>query len=99
MSEINLILFDILIILIIFIISFIYSVLSTDTLITLISFLIFLILLIPFYKLLAKLRLIIFVNNLENFAFFNILFFYSNLINLFIGICLFLELIYLFFFY
>ena len=96
MLEINLTLFEILIILALYIFIFIYSVISTDTITTLMSFILFLILLLPFYILLEKLKLLVYVNNLEDLFFFKIINYYSTLINLFIGLFLFIQLIYLF---
>ena len=96
MSEINIVLFEIFIILILYIFIFIYSAISSDTLTSCLSLSIFLILLIPLYFSLEKLKLLLFINNLENEAFFRILFFYSTLINIFIGFFLIIQLIYLF---
>lgn len=96
MPELNTILFEILIILMLYIFIFIYSAISSDTITTCLSLSIFLILLLPFYILLKKLRLLLFVNNLEDKVFFKILFFYSTLINIFIGFFLIIQLVYLF---
>jgi len=95
MLEFNILLFEILLILSIFIFIFIYSAFSVDMLTTLISLLIFLILLIPFYVILERLEIIIYMNNLENINFFKLIFFYSILINVFIGLYLVVESIYL----
>ncbi len=95
MLEFNILLFEILLILSIFIFIFIYSAISVDMLTTLISLLIFLILLIPFYVILERLEIIIYMNNLENINFFKLIFFYSILINVFIGLYLVVESIYL----
>ena len=96
MFELNVLLLEISIILGINILIFIFSLISTDILVTSLSFLIFLILLIPFYILLEKLELIVFINSLESSPFYKLIFFYSWLLNIFIGIILFVELIYLF---
>lgn len=95
MIELDILILEIYVILAIFILIFIYSVIATDTVITFLSFIIFLVFLIPFYTLLEKLELLLFVNNFENYVFFRLVFFYSFLITFFIGIFLFIELIYL----
>jgi hypothetical protein len=98
MLELNILLLEISIILGVNILIFIFSLVSTDLLVSSLSFLIFLILLIPFYTLIEKLESTVFANNLEGLPFFRLLFFYSWLLNIFIGIGLFVELIYLFMF-
>ena len=95
MIEIHLLLFEVLLMLSVIIFIFIYSAFSVDMLTTLIAFLIFLILLIPFYLILEKLEVLLYVNNLENIAFFKLIFFYSTLINVFIGIYFTTQSIYL----
>lgn len=95
MLEFNILLFEILLILSISIFIFIYSALSADLITSFISLLIFLILLIPFYLLLERLELIIYMNNLEHLSFFKLIFSYSTLINVFIGLFLVVESIYL----
>ena len=86
MLEVNIIFFEILLILSFFIIIFIYSTISADTIISLSTFLLFLTFLIPYYVLLARLKKIISLNNFEEISILNLLFFYSNIINIFIGI-------------
>jgi hypothetical protein len=78
MSEINILLFEILLIVSVFILIFIYSALSIDLITTLISLLIFLILLIPFYKILERLEFIIYMNGLEDINFFKLIFFFQH---------------------
>jgi len=96
MSEINIVVFEILVILMLFIFLFIYSAISSDTITTCLSLSIYVILLIPLYILLEKLSLILFTYNLENRIFFKTLFLFSTLINIFIGFFLIIQLIYLF---
>jgi len=96
MLELNILILEIFIILSINILIFIFSLISTDILITSLGFLIFLILIIPFHLLLEKLELITLINNLESFPFYKLIIFYSWLLNIFIGISLFVELMYLF---
>lgn len=96
MSEINILLLEILMILMLYIFIFVYSVISSDTLTSCLSLSIFLILLIPLYYFLAKLKRLLFVNNLENKIVFRILFFYATYINVIIGFFLIIQLIYLF---
>lgn len=98
MLDLHILLVEIFIILSIYIILFLYSVISADIITTLLSFFTFLTLLIPFYFLLDRIELQIGVNILKDVPIFKIFFFYSTLINLFIGIYLFVELVYLFFF-
>ncbi len=96
MLELSIFLFEFLLFFSILIFIFIYSALSSDMLTTLISLLIFLIILAPFYLILNKFEIFVYINNLENVTFFKFLFFYSKLINVFIGIYLVIELFYLF---
>ena len=96
MSEVNVVIVEILVILLLYIFMFIYSAISSDSVTTCISFSIYIILLLPLYIFLEKLRLLIYVNNLENEIFFKILFFYSTIINIFVGFFLFVQLLYLF---
>jgi len=98
MLDLQILLLEIFIILSIYIIIFLYSVISADIITTLLSFLIFLILLIPLYLILDRIELQIYINNLKDIPMFKILFFYSTLINLFIGTYLFVEIVYLIFF-
>jgi hypothetical protein len=77
---------------------FIYSAISTDTLTVFLCLIFFLILLLPFYFLLNQLKSTIIVLGLEDSFFFNYVIGYSIIINSFIGIYLFIELIYLNFF-
>ena len=98
MLEFNLFFIEVLSILIFFIIIFIYSTLSADTIISLLAFLLFLTFLIPFYILLEQIQKIAYLNNLSGASIINLLIFYSNVINLLIGICLFIEIVYLFLF-
>jgi len=98
MSEVSFIIFEILAIMGLFIAIFIYSALSTETVTVLSSYILFLILIFPFYLLIIQLNLLIKDMHLENLFFFKILVFYSTLINIFIGIYLFFELVYIFFF-
>lgn len=98
MLDLHILLMEIFIILSIYIILFLYSVISADMITTLLSFLLFLILLIPLYLLLDRMELQIYISNLKDVPIFKIFLFYSTLINLFIGIYLFVELVYLFFY-
>ncbi|KKM73858.1 hypothetical protein LCGC14_1406210 [marine sediment metagenome] len=98
MLDLHILLMEILIILSIYIILFLYSVISADMITTLLSFLIFLILLMPLYLLLDRMELQIFISNLKDVPIFKIFLFYSTLVNLFIGVYLFVELVYLFFY-
>ena len=95
MLEYQILLIEVLLILGINIFIFIYSALSVDMSITLISLLIFLILLIPFYLILEKLEILLYIDNIEENTFFKFVFFYSTLINVFIGMYLTIESIYL----
>ena len=95
MSEFHLLLFEALLMLSIITFIFLYSAFSADILTTLIGFLIFLILLIPFYQILENLEVLVYIYNLENITFFRLIFFYSTLINIFIGIYFTIQSIYL----
>ncbi len=96
MLEIDLIFFKIFFILTFFIIIFIYSAISTDLIVTLISFLLFLTLLIPFFILFEYYKYLMYINNYEEILFFKIINIYLPLIPIFIGLFLFIELVYLF---
>ena len=95
MLEYQILLIEVLLILGINIFIFIYSAFSVDMSITLISLTIFLILLIPFYLILEKLEILLYIDNIEENTFFKLVFFYSTLINVFIGMYLTIESIYL----
>jgi len=95
MLEYQILLIEVLLILGINIFIFIYSALSVDMSITLISLSIFLIILIPFYLILEKLEILLYIDNIEENTFFKLVFFYSTLINVFIGMYLTIESIYL----
>jgi len=95
MLEYQILLIEVLLILGINIFIFIYSALSVDMSITLISLSIFLTLLIPFYLILEKLEILLYIDNIEENTFFKLVFFYSTLINVFIGMYLTIESIYL----
>jgi hypothetical protein len=96
MLEINILVLEIFIFLSINILIFIFSIISTDILITSLSFFFFLVLVIPFHLLIEKLELMTLIYNLENFAFYKLIIFYSWLINFVIGISLFIQMVYLF---
>jgi hypothetical protein len=96
MYEIKFILVEILLILSFNILIFTYSAVSSEIITNCLAFFLFLILQIPFYLLLTKLEVIIFTNDLANIELFRVFFFYCNIINLFIGFFLVVQLIYLF---
>ena len=96
MSDINSILLVLFVILMIYIIIFIYSAISSDMITSCISFMIYLILLITYYFFINKLYSIINESNYEEMILFKFLSFYSTIIIVFIGIFLFVQLIYLF---
>lgn len=98
MLEVNILVLEVIVFLSINVIIFLYSVVSTDLLITSLAFLLYLVLLIPFYMLMEKIKLQLAIYNIENSLFYEFLTFYSGLINTFIGISLFIELLYLFFY-
>lgn len=95
MFDLNFTLFQILLILALYIFIFFYSAISADMMTTCICLMIFMIFLLPFYILIEKLKLIIFINDIGNILFFKILIFYSTIIVIFIGFFLFIQLIYL----
>ena len=98
MIEINIILLEIFSLMILIIFIFIYSILSTDFIVSFISFIVYLLTLIPLYYLIEQLNILIFNLNLEETVLFQIIIFYSTLISSLIGLCLFIEILYLFFF-
>ena len=95
MFELNIIFLEFLLLLSITILIFIYSIISTDIFITSLTLLIFIVLIIPYQILLNKLKILVYENNLDNLLIFNLVFFYSWLINIFMGISLLAELVYL----
>lgn len=98
MAEINIILIEIISLMSFIILIFIYAAISTDTLIIFISLILYLTLLFPFYAIISQLKLVVLELNLEISFFFNSLIFYLIIINLFIGICLFIKSMYIVFF-
>jgi len=96
MLELNIIFLEFLLLLSVTILIFIYSIISTDVLITSLTLLIFMVLIIPYQILLNELKILVFKNNLDNLLIFNLVFFFSWLINIFMGISLLTELVYLF---
>lgn len=95
MHELNILLIELLLILGTVIFLFIYSTISTDILITTISLLIFLALLLPYYLLSEKIGKLVYINSLEDMTIYNLVIYYSWLINIFVGVCLFIQLLYL----
>jgi hypothetical protein len=95
MLEINILIVETFVLLAFTIIIFIFSLVSTDILISMLSFLLYLIILIPFFILLDKLELLIYITDLENPTSYNVISLYSKLIYIFIGLSLFIELVYL----
>ncbi len=95
MFELNIIFLEFLLLLSVTILIFIYSIISTDIFITSLTLLIFIVLIIPYQILLNKLKILVYENNLDNLLIFNLVFFYSWLINIFMGISLLAELVYL----
>ena len=70
MLEFNITLIETLLILSLFIFIFIYSAISVNMLTSLICILIFLILLIPFYLIIERLEILVYLNDLEGIPFF-----------------------------
>lgn len=95
MLEINILIAEIFVLLAFIIIIFIFSLVSTDVLISMLSFLLYLTILIPFFVLLDKLEFLIYIADLENPTSYNVISLYSKLIYIFIGLSLFIELVYL----
>jgi len=95
MLEINVLIAETFVLLAFTIIIFISSLVSTDVLISMLSFLLYLIILIPFFVLLDKLELLIYITDLENPTSYNVISLYSKLIYIFIGLSLFIEVVYL----
>ncbi len=87
---------ELLLLLSVIILIFFYSIISTDVFITSLALLIFIVLIIPYQILLNELKILVFDNNLDNLLIFKLVFLYSWLINVFIGISLLIELVYLF---
>ena len=95
MDELNILLIELILILGTVIFLFIYSTISSDILITTLSLLIFLALLFPYYLLSERIEKLVYINNLETITIYNLVIYYSWLINIFIGLCLFIQLLYL----
>lgn len=98
MLELNLILLELITITTFFICIFIYSAISTNSLSSLISFLLYLIFIFPFYLLILKLENLILINDLEKIVFLKVLVSYFTIFSIFIGLFLFVQLVYLFFY-
>lgn len=95
MQELNILLIELLLTLGTVIFLFIYSTISIDILITMLSLLIFLSLLFPCYLLSERMEILVYINSLETMTIYNLVIYYSWLINIFIGVCLFIQLLYL----
>lgn len=97
MSELNLILFEFFSLLAFFIFIFAFSVISGEPIAIFISIVLFFIFLIPFFQILNEIEVFVFSEGFET-VFFKTVVSYSKLIVIFIGIFLFIELIYVFLF-
>lgn len=95
MLDVNYVFFELLFFMIFFIIIFIIASLSADQFIVFTCIIIFLILLVPYLVLLNQFNILTIGNN--NF-YFKILSFFSPIVNIFIGIFLFIDIIYVHFF-
>lgn len=80
-----------------FLFIFVYSTISSDLIVVLIGFLLYLVLLIPFIIIFDALNHNITLVPLEEKLFLNFILYFCELINVIIGVILFIELIYLFF--
>lgn len=78
-----------------FIIIFLFAAISADLLGTLICFIFFLLLLLPFYLILDQFKIWLFFNGIGTFSFFNSILSYAMVMLAFIGIFLFVQLMYL----
>ena len=81
-------------ILILIIIIFIVTVFSTESIVNLVLFLTYFILLLPYYSLIRDLHAIILEYGYTEIELFNTILFFGNLINVFVGIALILNVIY-----
>jgi hypothetical protein len=76
---------------------FVYSIISSDLIVVLIGFLLYLVLIIPFTIVLDALNQTITLIPLEEKLFINYILYLCELVNVIIGVILFIELTYLFF--
>lgn len=97
MSEFNLIIFEFYSLLAFFIFIFAFSVISAEPIAIFISIVLFFIFLMPFFQILNEIEVYAFIEGFET-VFFKTVVSYSKLIVIFIGIFLFIELIYVFLF-
>ena len=97
MSELNLILFEFYSLLAFFIFIFAFSVISAEPIAIFISIVLFFIFLVPFFQILNEIEVFVFSEGFET-VFFKTVVSYSKLLVIFIGIFLFIELIYVFLF-
>lgn len=97
MSELNLILFEFYSLLAFFIFIFAFSVISAEPITIFISIVLFFIFLMPFFQILNEIEVFAFGEGFET-MFFKTVVSYSKLLVVFIGIFLFIELIYVFLF-
>jgi len=93
MSELNLILFEFYSLLAFFIFIFAFSVISAEPIAIFISLVLFFIFLMPFFQILNEIEVFAFNEGFET-VFFKTVVSYSKLIVIFIGIFLFIEMIY-----
>jgi hypothetical protein len=97
MSELNLILFEFYSLLAFFIFIFAFSAISAEPIAIFISLVLFFVFLIPFFQILNEIEVFVFSEGFET-VFFKTVVPYSKLLVIFIGIFLFIELIYVFLF-
>jgi len=98
MIEFNILFLKIILILGLFILAFIYSIISSDLLVTLLCLFLYLIFFFPFFLLIEKLRILLFLNNLEEIPYIKFFLWYSTIIVIIIGTFLFIQFFYLLFF-
>lgn len=98
MIEINFIILEIFIMMMIFIIIFIFAVISSEISTIFPCFALFLMLLIPFSLIMQDFNILIVELNYEIVPIFKMLPFFSTLINTFMGLYMFIEIIYVQFF-
>jgi len=93
MSEFNLIVIEFFLLLALFLFIFAFSIISSESITVFISIVLFFIFLIPFFQVLDEISLVVFNEGFETTLLYSIIS-YSKFVIIFIGIFLFVEMVY-----
>lgn len=94
MNLLPILLFPIWFLFILIIIIFIYVFLASNSLVSILSFMVYIILLLPLYYFLERLRKYIIDTGLRFLSIFNFIYYLATVMNIFIGVILFIMVLY-----